>query len=456
MRCTSVFGVALAAVILGPRVADAQTYQFRYDGFGGRLQKITPTVTTSYPLGDNYEVTGGVVTKYIKVEGEVVAKRVGATTTYWIQGDNLESVGSVANQSGASVQAMAYAPYGARLSKVTSFPESLGYIGQRQDETGLIYLHARYYDAQLARMLAPDRAVPGSHNVALNRYAYSFNDPINYSDRSGNWPGDEQTMAAKPRPTVTQGNHRATAAMMDPNLPRSAVIGEDLTGRRPKPLTKGTVQDLLADDKLGTTNSNYRGKPWINEGKVQDMLQEGFDPAKATADGGVRLENRAAHKFSDIHGDYGHGAPIQEVMGDAYPQARSRVARAGATVRAGVNTPGGAIAAVGIVKEAASLVVPQDAVEQATRNNLPYVPPVFGVPKADAMAIDGDKWFWDSDSHGGWTGMRKTGNVFIGLWNSVDVATVPNFFIGIGNLGITAGQGYVDAASAAYHGIRGD
>jgi RHS repeat-associated protein len=445
--------ITIALSVPVAALAEGATYSFRYDAFGARIQKLTPTSKTSYPLGDSYEVTDGVVTKYIKFQGEIVAKRVGAGTTYWIHGSHLGSIGQVTDRDGSSVQAITYSPYGAQLSRATSFPESLGFTGEREDETGLLYLHARYYDATLARMLAPDSVVPGGRNVALNRYAYSYDDPINYSDHSGNWPGDEAPQTLK---TVTQGNHRATAAMMDPNLPGNTVVGSDNTGTRPKPLTKDGLRGMLGRGELGTANSNYRGDPWINEGKVNDMLREGFDPARAMADGGVQVENRAAHKFSDIKGDYGHGAPIQEIMGDAYPQAPSRAQRVGSSLRAGVNSPAGAVAAVGIVKEVASLVVPQDAVDQATRNNLPYVPPVFGVPKADPLAIDGGNWFWNSDSHGGWTGMRKTGNVFIGLWNAIDISTVPNTVIGVGNLAITAGQGYVDAAAAVYHGVAGD
>jgi RHS repeat-associated protein len=60
------------------------------------------------------------------------------------------------------------------------------YIGERYDpETGLQYLHARYYDPNLGRFLSSDTWDPTIPGVDINRYAYSMNDPINGSDPGG-------------------------------------------------------------------------------------------------------------------------------------------------------------------------------------------------------------------------------------------------------------------------------
>ncbi len=53
--------------------------QFLYDGLGERVKKTSAQGTSLYPFGDDYEVTNGVVTKYVSLAGlGVVAKRVGA------------------------------------------------------------------------------------------------------------------------------------------------------------------------------------------------------------------------------------------------------------------------------------------------------------------------------------------------------------------------------------------
>ncbi|MCB1433672.1 MAG: RHS repeat-associated core domain-containing protein [Alphaproteobacteria bacterium] len=53
------------------------------------------------------------------------------------------------------------------------------------NETGLQYLHARYYDSDLGRFLSPDTWDPILAGVDINRYAYAGNDPINGSDPNG-------------------------------------------------------------------------------------------------------------------------------------------------------------------------------------------------------------------------------------------------------------------------------
>jgi YD repeat-containing protein len=61
------------------RITQIGTTQFTYDSFGERLKKTSAGGTSLYPLGDDYEVTNGVVTKYVSVDGlGVIAKRVGS------------------------------------------------------------------------------------------------------------------------------------------------------------------------------------------------------------------------------------------------------------------------------------------------------------------------------------------------------------------------------------------
>ena len=84
---------------------------------------------------------------------------------------------------GAQVQRKSYAPYGAGLSQATGYHEAKDFIGERLDEeTGLLYLNARYYDPVLGRFISADPLLPG---VGVNRYAYAGNNPVMYSDPYG-------------------------------------------------------------------------------------------------------------------------------------------------------------------------------------------------------------------------------------------------------------------------------
>ncbi len=83
-----------------------------------------------------------------------------------------------------------YGPYGEPLTTTRSTGSTIiagkGYINERFDaETGLQYLHARYYDPMLARFLSPDSWDPILAGVDVNRYAYAGGDPINASDPNG-------------------------------------------------------------------------------------------------------------------------------------------------------------------------------------------------------------------------------------------------------------------------------
>ena len=59
--------------------------------------------------------------------------------------------------------------------------------GERYEEdAGLQYLNARYYDPELGRFIQPDWFEVTAAGVGTNRYAYSFNDPVNSMDPGGN------------------------------------------------------------------------------------------------------------------------------------------------------------------------------------------------------------------------------------------------------------------------------
>ena len=64
------------------------------------------------------------------------------------------------------------------------------YRGYRYDvETGYYYLQSRYYNPQIGRFISADGLVGETGNLLTqNMYAYSFNNPVMYSDISGEFP----------------------------------------------------------------------------------------------------------------------------------------------------------------------------------------------------------------------------------------------------------------------------
>ena len=63
------------------------------------------------------------------------------------------------------------------------------YTGQRHETAILLYDYdARYYDMRRGRFVQPDTIVPNPGDPqSLNRYAYSNNNPLKYTDPTGHW-----------------------------------------------------------------------------------------------------------------------------------------------------------------------------------------------------------------------------------------------------------------------------
>lgn len=195
-----------------------------YGPDGERLKKTTatpvpPGATCPLPAPDKVTltVTGDIerVTSYV-CEGEPAAwvaktswrldvhpdvQRVtpdagGATSSIFLHRDHLATVRLTTDTAGCVASRSAYRPYGDRTqASAPAVPgcspanplEPRGFIGERHDpETGLLYLHARYYDPVIGRFISPDTLDPIEDGVGTNRYAYAFNDPINKSDPNGN------------------------------------------------------------------------------------------------------------------------------------------------------------------------------------------------------------------------------------------------------------------------------
>ncbi|WP_422858990.1 RHS repeat-associated core domain-containing protein [Flagellimonas sp. S174] len=72
-----------------------------------------------------------------------------------------------------------------------------GYTGHEHFfEVGLIHMNGRMYDAQLGRFLSPDNYVQEPFNTqSYNRYGYAFNNPLSYTDPSGEFLLEALTFA---------------------------------------------------------------------------------------------------------------------------------------------------------------------------------------------------------------------------------------------------------------------
>ncbi len=77
--------------------------------------------------------------------------------------------------------------FGESRSPTGTTPTTFRFTGQReQSEIGLYFYNARWYDSSLGRFTSPDTIVPGAGNpLAWDRFAYTLNNPVRYTDPSG-------------------------------------------------------------------------------------------------------------------------------------------------------------------------------------------------------------------------------------------------------------------------------
>ncbi|GAB4215086.1 MAG: carbohydrate-binding domain-containing protein [Roseiflexaceae bacterium] len=220
------------------------TESYSYTGESARYKKVRGSVTTFYLQGSLEETAAGVVKRHYVLNERLVAVReraAGATTTTvsYLHGDHLGST-SLATNGGAGVASrQEFDPWGkAKILRSAAPPYGSGglpisqtsraYTGQIQDDTGLLFYNARFYDPGLARFVSADSVVPGdasgsmgktaytpltvdfhedefasglaaenrgertdvnafgpSNAQALNRYSYVQNNPLKYTDPSG-------------------------------------------------------------------------------------------------------------------------------------------------------------------------------------------------------------------------------------------------------------------------------
>ena len=178
-------------------VTGGSTYY--YDGDGNRVKEIDGSTTTVY-INQYYEknITTSEITTHYYLGGKQIAVRKGSAVSYLLQ-EHLGSTSVIADTTGASTGTVRYFPFGLTRSTSGTIPTDKKFTGQRLDSTGLYFYNARYYDANIGRFISPDTIVPNPINPqAFNRYSYTLNNPLKYTDPSGHFAWAALAAAATP------------------------------------------------------------------------------------------------------------------------------------------------------------------------------------------------------------------------------------------------------------------
>jgi RHS repeat-associated protein len=145
----------------------------------------------------HYLSAGGMVIGVVKTYGERNGTVAGDPNhiNYWHK-DHLGSIVVVSNGAGAVLERMAFDAWGKRLNpngladargQLNPAHGDRGYTGHEHlDEIGLVHMNGRIYDPLLGRFLSPDPVIQAEELLQnYNRYSYVLNNPLRYTDPSG-------------------------------------------------------------------------------------------------------------------------------------------------------------------------------------------------------------------------------------------------------------------------------
>lgn len=106
---------------------------------------------------------------------------------YYAHADHLGSIVSLTDSAGVAVFKASYDAWGKQSISINTIGFYRGYTGHEHlPEFGLINMNGRMYDPVLGRFLSPDNYVQAADfSQSFNRYSYCINNPLKYSDPTG-------------------------------------------------------------------------------------------------------------------------------------------------------------------------------------------------------------------------------------------------------------------------------
>ena len=170
------------------------TTSFQYEPQGLRIKKSSPTETVRYTYDNNGRVIAesnasfAVQSNYVWGPDRLLQKRDTATDAkYYYLYNGHGDVVQIVNQNGQIVNSYQYDEWGNITDQQEAIRNPFKYTGEiLDDDTGLYYLRARYYDPSSGRFVSKDTYEGQIDNpLTLNLYTYVYNNPLIYSDPSG-------------------------------------------------------------------------------------------------------------------------------------------------------------------------------------------------------------------------------------------------------------------------------
>ena len=167
--------------------------EYLYDYQGYRILKtktedgVTETERYVFDLGGNLlskTKDGQSYEDYIYAFGKIIAKRTGSNNTFeteYYLTDHLGTVIMITDDTGNIIWENDYDPFGESRGEFGTDRRTKIYTGKEFDEDiGLYYSNARWYDPSLGRFITEDPIKDG-----MNWYLYCLNNPLRFFDPDG-------------------------------------------------------------------------------------------------------------------------------------------------------------------------------------------------------------------------------------------------------------------------------
>jgi RHS repeat-associated protein len=194
---------------------DSVVAEYMYDEAGLRIKKTSPDSAIYYVFdaGGNvlYEQENREYMEYVYVLGKHFARIDGNLDNgigkkYFYHTDHLGSTVLVTDQAGQQVWSAEYTPFGKQVSKDGELDHVTKFTGKALDEdTGLYYYNARWYDQEVGRFVSEDTvSIDPNDPFTLNFYTYGNNNPLRFTDPTGNTVEDETNNRPATTPTPPQ------------------------------------------------------------------------------------------------------------------------------------------------------------------------------------------------------------------------------------------------------------
>ena len=171
--------------------------EYIYNGIGERVAKIVNDVRTNFVNDPNRnyvqvlaETDGaGTPQRIYRWGNELINQEDfnSASRHYYLHYEISGSVCNLIDSNNAIVNDYRYDAFGGVTSKIEGISNDHQFHGEvLEEETGLVFLRARYYDPEIGRFLTRDLIVGELANPrTLNPYVFTLNDPVNLRDPSG-------------------------------------------------------------------------------------------------------------------------------------------------------------------------------------------------------------------------------------------------------------------------------